>query len=117
MKRFLKITLISLLAILLVLIVTPFFFKDKIKLLVQEDLNRMLRAEVYFGDVGISFLKNFPNACVSIQDFGVVGTDVFALDTLAQGKRFDLVVDLMSVFGGKIFASKKSFLTSQQFMP
>ena len=110
MKRFLKIAAISLLSILLLLIVTPFLFKDKIKAFVEEDINNLLNAEVYFGDVGLSFIRNFPNARVSIEDFGVVGTDVFALDTLAHGKRFDLVVDLMSVIAGDEITIKKVLL-------
>ncbi|MEM7367527.1 MAG: AsmA-like C-terminal region-containing protein [Bacteroidota bacterium] len=110
MKRIFKIAFFGLLAILLLLIATPFLFKDDIKTMIRDDANDMLNAHLYFGDVGLSFLKNFPNACISIQDFGLVGKGIFELDTLAQGKRFDLVVDLMSVISGSDLKIKKILL-------
>lgn len=110
MKRILKIAAFGFLAILLLLIATPFLFKDDIRAMIEQDANDMLNAHLYFGDVGLSFIRNFPNARISIQDFGLVGKDVFELDTLAQGKRFDLVVDLMSIIKGSDLQIKKILL-------
>ncbi|MEM7656520.1 MAG: AsmA-like C-terminal region-containing protein [Bacteroidota bacterium] len=101
MKRFLLIVAGILVVVIGALAVLPWFFRDKIKVMVQEDIQKMVDAEVYFGDVGLSFLADFPNACISVQDFGVVGKEVFAKDTLISGQEFSLVVDLNSVISGE----------------
>jgi uncharacterized protein involved in outer membrane biogenesis len=82
------------------LLAAPLFFKEDIKKLVIKEANENLNARVYFGDVGLSFIRNFPNATISVSDFGIVGKGVFAKDTLAQGKSFKLVVDLWSIISG-----------------
>ncbi|MEZ4772818.1 MAG: AsmA-like C-terminal region-containing protein [Bacteroidia bacterium] len=110
MKKVLKITGIVLILLIITLITLPFLFKDKIKAVVSEEIDQSLNAQVYFADVGLSFIRNFPNARISIQDFGVVGVDTFASDTLIQGKSFDLVVDIMSVISGSEVNLKKIML-------
>ncbi|MEL6852904.1 MAG: AsmA family protein, partial [Bacteroidota bacterium] len=101
LKKILKILSISLLAILLLLIATPFLFKDKIKALVQESLDEYLLATVQYEDVDLSFIRNFPKARLAVYDFSVVGQEDFAGDTLIQGKEIDLVVDLWSLISGE----------------
>jgi len=110
MKKFLKIFGIIFVLLLGILVAAPFLFKDKIKKMVQDEINHMLHAEVYFGDVGLSFIRNFPNATISIKDFGVVGVDDFEEDTLAQGKQFRIVADIMSVISGDKIDLKKILL-------
>ncbi|MDX1909450.1 MAG: AsmA-like C-terminal region-containing protein [Bacteroidia bacterium] len=110
MRRVLLITGITLSLLLLTLLVAPFLFRDNIKTLVLTEINRSLKAEVYVGDVGLSFIRNFPNARISIRDYGVVGLDIFAGDTLIHGSSFDLVVDLWSVIGGGEIQLRKILL-------
>jgi len=50
MKKALKITGISFLALLLIIIALPFIFKGKIIELVKTETNNMLNAKVDFGD-------------------------------------------------------------------
>ncbi len=99
-KKFLKILGIVIGLLLVLLITLPFLFQDKIKQAVLDQVNENLNAEVYLADVGLSFIKNFPDASVSITDFGVVGKGPFEGDTLVQGKRFELIADLMTVISG-----------------
>ena len=100
MKKILKITGFSLLGLFLLLLVAPFFFQGKIRALVEQEAQRNLHASLYFGDVGLSFIRNFPQARISIRDYGIVGQGAFALDTLVQGKELALVVNLGSLLGG-----------------
>ncbi len=93
MKKILKYLAIVLAVLFLALAVTPFLFKGKLKTLVQEEANNMLKAEFYFGEVDLSFFRNFPNATVSITDYGIVGKNLFEGDTLIQGLSFDLTVN------------------------
>ena len=100
MKKFIKIFSISILAILLflmILFVTPFLFKDKIIEISKRELNKMLTAEVDFGELKLSFIRNFPNAYVSLGDLTVVGSGDFEGDTLVSFNRFSVTVDIMSV--------------------
>ena len=77
LKRTLRILALLLLAVIILLAVAPFLFKDKIREIVHTELNNSLNAEVFFGDVGLSFFSNFPNASISLQDFGVVNQAPF----------------------------------------
>ena len=97
MKKFVKIFLISLLALFLILLATPFLFKNKIIEIAKRELNNMLTAEVDFGALKLSFIRNFPNAFVALDDLTVVGKGEFEGDTLVAFKRFSVTVDIMSV--------------------
>ena len=55
MKKFLKISGITLLAILLALIILPFLFKGKIIEFVKNEINQTLNARVDFDRVGLNF--------------------------------------------------------------
>jgi hypothetical protein len=99
MKKFLKITGITLFVILLLLIVLPFAFQGKIVEKVKIAINENVNAKVDFGTFRISFLRNFPNVSFRMNDLTVVGIDKFEGDTLASVGRFFISVDLMSLFG------------------
>ncbi|MDX2249282.1 MAG: AsmA-like C-terminal region-containing protein [Bacteroidia bacterium] len=110
MKKIFKISGIILIILIITLIAAPFLFRDKIEGIVRKQIDESLNAQVYFADVGLSFIRNFPNARISIRDFGVVGVDTFLSDTLIHGKNFDLVVDIMSVVAGDEINLKKIIL-------
>ena len=96
MKKFFKIFLIIILVILVILIVTPIFFKGKIIEIAKQQINKNLNAKVEFSDLGLSFIKNFPNASVSLKDLVVSGIGDFEEDTLLSLKAFDVRVDIVS---------------------
>ena len=97
MKKFVKIFLISILVIFLVLLATPFLFRDKIMEIAKVELNKMLTAEVDFGALKLSFVRNFPNAYVALEDLSIVGKGDFEGDTLVSFDKFSVTVDIMSV--------------------
>ncbi len=97
MKKFLKIFFITILVIFVILLVTPFLFKGKIIEIAKKELNKMLTATVDFGDLKLSFIRNFPNAYVALEDMTVIGTGEFEGDTLVAFKKFSATVDIMSV--------------------
>lgn len=96
MKKILKITGITVLVILLVMIATPIVFKGKILKIATEQANKNLRAKVEIGNLKISLFRNFPNMYVGFFDLSVVGTERFEGDTLVAFKEFSLAVDLVS---------------------
>jgi hypothetical protein len=96
MKKFLKIFFIAVLVILIILIVTPIFFKKPILNLAKDQLNSSLNAKVEFSDLKLSFIRNFPNVYVALKDFTIVGVGEFEKDTLLSFKTFSVSADLIS---------------------
>jgi hypothetical protein len=79
------------------LIALPFLFRDRIAARAQAAISRSIDADVSWGDVGLSLLRDFPNASLRLQDLTVTGRDRFAGDTLTYVPRFDLVIGLPSI--------------------
>jgi len=99
MKKFFKITGISLLLFLLILISLPFVFKGKIIELSKKELNKNLNAVVDFKRFGLNFFRDFPHASLSLGDFSVSGVNEFEGDTLFYARSFSAKVNLKSLFG------------------
>ncbi|MDR2928863.1 MAG: hypothetical protein LBV41_11800 [Cytophagaceae bacterium] len=97
MKKFLKIFFIAIAVILVLLLVTPVLFKGKIMEFAKKEINNMLTAKVDFTDLKLSFIRNFPNAYVALEDLSVIGTDEFEGDTLVAFDLLSLTVNLKSV--------------------
>ncbi len=112
MKKFLKITGISFLVILLLLFAAPFLFKDKIKAQIDKAIADNVNADVYYdaGSLSLSLFRNFPNLSVSLSNFGVVNKEPFKGDTLASIGNFKAVVDIMSVISGDKIEVKGIYL-------
>src|SRR4051812_15833747 len=86
-------------ALLLVLLVVPFLFRDRIAARLKAELDGSVDARLAWDGVGLSLLRDFPNATLSVDRFSVVGAAPFAGDTLASIGQARLVLDLGSVIG------------------
>jgi uncharacterized protein involved in outer membrane biogenesis len=82
---------------LALLVILPFVFRDRIAARVQAEINRSIEADVSWSGVGLSLLRNFPNASLRLDHLAVEGRDRFAGDTLAHVSSFRLALDLPSV--------------------
>lgn len=102
MKKFLKITGIAIVLILVLLVLVPVIFKDKIVEIAKTEINNQVNAKVNFGDFDLSIFRYFPNLNFEINDVSVVGINAFEQDTLVYLKQFSAKVDLMSVLGEQI---------------
>ena len=110
-KKTLKITGISFVALLAILLILPFAFKGKIVSAVQTAANKNLKATVSFNpDLSLSLIRNFPNLSLGIDELKIVGKDSFANDTLIHAPHLRLVVDIASVFSGKEIVIRKIHL-------
>ncbi|MDR0814514.1 MAG: hypothetical protein LBN37_02045 [Bacteroidales bacterium] len=112
MKKFLKIFFITIAVIFVILLTAPFLFKGKIMEIAKTELNKMLTAKVDFSDLKLSFIRNFPNAYIALEDLQVVGTGAFEGDTLVAFKKFSITVDIKSVISMENI-SVKSILLDQ----
>ncbi|NQU41679.1 hypothetical protein HQ520_00225 [bacterium] len=85
--------------VLAALVVLPFLFKDRIAARAHAEVERAVDAQVAWGDVGLTFFRNFPNLTLRLDDLSVVGNDPFAGDTLLLMGGFRLVLDAKSLIG------------------
>ena len=102
LKKILKITGISLGSlvgfIFILLLVIPFFVKEKAGEIVKLVANEYVSAKVDFSDLDISLIRHFPSASIAIDDLNVTGSAPFENITLVGAKRIEIVVNLMSLF-------------------
>jgi len=111
LSRALKWTGISVLIVLVVLILVPFLFKDKIMLFIKDQANESLNAHVDFGDVNLTLISSFPDFHLEIHDVKVIGIEEFKDVVLAEIGKTEVALDLWSVIGGEHYEIHKIGLT------
>ena len=99
-KRILKWTGITFLLLLILIIIAPFIFKDKIVALVKEEANKHLNAKVDFGEFDLTLISSFPDFKFVINKVSVVGINEFEGDTLAFINQLSTNINLKSVIAG-----------------
>src|SRR5918995_2750030 len=85
--------------LLVLLIVIPLLFRDRIAQRVKAEANRTLEARVDWRDVGLTFFRDFPNLTLRLDDLTVAGTERFDGDTLAAIRHLGVALDIASVVG------------------
>ncbi len=115
MKKFLKITGITVGVLLLLLITAPFLFKGKIVQAIKNTANKQLNATLNFdNDISLSFIKSFPNVSLGINKLSVVGKDSFNGDTLVYFPEMRLTLDIMSAIKGDEIKIKRVYLNKPE---
>ncbi len=102
-KKGLKITGITVAVILVLMLVLPFLFKDKVMNIVKQEANEMLNAKLEFESLDLSLFSHFPNASIELNGLSLSGVGDFEGDTLVSAKSIDVAVDVMSLFGDEGF--------------
>ena len=100
-KKILKITGITLLSIIALLIAIPYFFKDQINAKILESINNSVDAKVSFVDADLSLLKSFPKANVTIEKLSIVNNAPFKGDTLVYLGELNLKMSVKELFKSK----------------
>ncbi|MGE0568269.1 MAG: AsmA family protein, partial [Bacteroidia bacterium] len=100
LRRILKWTGISFLVLIILIIIAPFIFKDKIVEIVKEQANENLNAKVDFGEFDLTLISSFPDFRFTIDNVSVVGVDEFKDDTLASIGQLVTDINLKSVLAG-----------------
>ena len=85
--------------VLIALAAVPFLIKGRIAARAHAEVDNAVDAQVAWGDVGLTFFRNFPNLTLRLDDLTVVlGNTRLAGDTLATWA-VDMVVDAESLLG------------------
>jgi len=99
LRKIIIYTLIALTVIFATLASLPFIFKNEIEKKAKSEMDNMFEAKIDFSNVNMSFIRNFPNVSVKLEDFRIVGKNEFANDTLIFSKDINLIINLKSLFG------------------
>jgi AsmA-like C-terminal region len=98
MKKGLKITGITLLIIIAILIAAPFVFQSQIKSMIKRTINENLNAHVEFSDVDLSFVKSFPQANVNVSDLVITNFEPFKGEILTSVKSISFTMSVKELF-------------------
>jgi len=98
MKKFFRITVGVVVALIALMIAIPYVFKDQMLNKTQEVINENVEARVSFDDVSVSLFRRFPNLNLGIKGLTLSGKGAFEKDTLMQFKTLHAEIDLLSMF-------------------
>jgi hypothetical protein len=98
MKRILKITGIILAIVIILLALSPFFFKGTLEKLVKRSIDANINADVAWNSFDLSLFRSFPDAALTIKEFSVINREPFKGDTLATGKLLKLDMGITQLF-------------------
>ena len=94
MKKAFKIFGILVLFIIVAAVAAPIIFKDKLALILKEQINKNLNAKVDFSDVDISIISTFPKAGLILENLSITNFEPFKGDTLFYAKEIELKMPL-----------------------
>lgn len=80
----------------------PYLFKDKVKQVLDKQIEKNVAARVIYkaDDVSLSVFRHFPQLSLTVNNLTVIGLDSFQRDTLAALPAFSMGLDLLSVISG-----------------
>ena len=90
--------------------VIPVMYKDKLRVVLEKELNKSLNANVVFSEVQVSMFRHFPNLTLTLDNLLVTGKGEFRGDTLLSTKELDLELALFKLFAGKTELKSMYFL-------
>jgi AsmA protein len=85
-RKFIKVLLIFLLAVLSLMIVLPFLFPSSVKERVKIAACSYIDGTIDYKDAGLSFFRHFPHLTFYLDGILLKGPSPFQNDTLISGK-------------------------------
>ena len=107
MKRLFLVLGIILLLLLVFVFTAPSLFKSEIEELVLTQANNSISADLHFEELKLSFIKDFPNATVSLNGLVIDGVGEFEETRLADIKNLDVIASLPSIIMGDQIVIKR----------
>ncbi|MBR9853677.1 MAG: AsmA-like C-terminal region-containing protein [Algicola sp.] len=97
-KKVLKITGITLLILLAIIIAVPLFLQGKIEDIIKTKVNNSINATLDFEEADLSLLKSFPYANVGLTNLALVNKAPFDGDTLFASSEIELSMSIKELF-------------------
>ncbi len=101
MKKFLKVSGVIIIVLILLLALIPYVFQDQIEQGLKDNINKNLKANVEWKSLSLSLLADFPNAEVGLENVFVTNKAPFEGDTLFYAQNFELHMGLFQLFDPK----------------
>ena len=101
LKKIIKISLVVVLVLFVAVISIPLLFKDKIKKLVFEEVDKNISAKINFDHLSFSTFKSFPHFTLTLHDASITGINDFTGDTLMAAKEISITLNLYSIITGR----------------
>lgn len=112
--RVLKISGISIGAILLVLFLVPIIFPGQIAEKVKDFANKKLDGELNFKEANLSFFNHFPSLTVTLNDFSLKGSAPFKNETLIKSDEVAFGINVMSLIFDSSIKIDKIFVSNAE---
>lgn len=106
----LKITGISIISIVGLLILLPILFADTITEKVKTLANENLEGELNFKDSNLSFFTHFPSLTLSLNEFSLNGSEPYKNESLISAKEIGFGIDVPSMLFGNEAQIDKIFI-------
>ncbi|MBN8858801.1 MAG: AsmA family protein [Sphingobacteriales bacterium] len=100
--KILKISGISVAAVLALLFILPYLFPDTIASKVKQWVNGAITSKLEFSNARLSFFNHFPSLTLTLQDISLTGSAPFEKDTLVSAKQLSFGIDLSSLFSESV---------------
>ncbi|MGZ4100140.1 MAG: hypothetical protein ACXVNM_14735, partial [Bacteroidia bacterium] len=100
MFKLIKYSLITLTVLLLILILIPVIFKERLKNLAIDKIDQNINARVFFKDLSVSAFRHFPHITLTLHNVSVTGVNDFDGDTLVNAREIDATFDLFNLIKG-----------------
>jgi hypothetical protein len=97
-RKFLKITGITLLILVALIIAMPLLLEGKIADIIKNKVNNSINATLDFEEASLSLLKSFPNANVELTNTSLVNKAPFEGDTLFASGQIELKMSIKELF-------------------
>ncbi len=97
-RKFLKITGITLLILVALIIALPLFLEGKVADIIKNKVNNNINATLDFDEASLSLLKSFPNANVQLTNTSLVNKAPFEGDTLFSSGHIELKMSIKELF-------------------
>jgi AsmA protein len=110
LSRILKITGITFLISLIVLIILPILFADTITEKVKILANNNLEGELNFKESELSFFKHFPSLTLTLKDLKLKGSSPYKNESLVAAKEIGFGINVWSVVFGNQTQIEELFL-------
>lgn len=101
-RKFIKVLLIFLLAVLSLMIVLPFLFPSSVKERVKIAACSYIDGTIDYKDAGLSFFRHFPHLTFYLDGILLKGPSPFQNDTLISGKSISAGVNFSSLLKGSV---------------